>query len=219
MRRLSNRTDFIYKLCESISTELMRKPPPCTTLARFVSSMNKATEVRSPSENLRVFMEFFDTIPGYDPSYFQRKLFRAAAELYAPVIMKGASSAEQSVMMKEYDLDILPCSFVVGITGRRVGKTDTVTIIGSALLVATPYLTVGFCSLFESTCKTACDAMEKWLRLQGYGNVLSRTALKIVLRFDAVDIRVANFFSSQSPDVIQVYFSLFFFYFPQSSGF
>lgn len=210
MFTLVNRSEFIRKGCEAINVTLGKKPPPYTAVASFAAKELIPTRFSSPSDNFLTFVNFPSRIPDYELSYFQRTLFKAGIEIFAPVVMNGASSSDQLKIYKDHDIEQIDCNFLMGETGRRVGKTEIVTLKAAALLASTPNITIGFFSLFIPTCQISCDKVYDWLLLSGMTEeeIIVKTSLRIVVKIQNSK-REINFFTVQNANVNDMFFIFF----------
>lgn len=217
---LVDRTGLFTETLKTLNSVVNVEEKALTSIGKFCEKYMVSRQESLRCDNMRNYMKFLHTIPGYEPSYFQRLLFTASAQVFAPAILTGASAAEQARAMREFDLEPIRTPYMFGESGRRMGKTDAATQIPAALLASVPHITILFFSLYMPTCQLACETTYRWLCLQGYKDRVQKTAFKIVFYGDdSDDIRTINFITGQSPDVnIYLYIFILIVFFSFLSG-
>lgn len=195
-------SSLLDQLCAEIDSTLHVSTPALRPEARFLALRKDSAKEIEPHENLTEFIRFVHTIPGYEPSYFQKLIFGMAARVFSQKIMKGATPQQQLHKLQRHGLKPSKVFFAAAECGRRAGKTDAGTQICAGLLVSTPNIRVIYVSLHETTCKAACDSTYRWLCMAGYASRIKKTTLAIILYGPGEnDYGSIKFFNAHNPEV------------------
>jgi len=180
-----------------------------TALESFISRKVEVKENWQNKDILGKIREHLNNIQGYTLNTFQQRLIDKILEMCSPVIYRNKDSHQLFAMLKKYRLSPPTEQIMHGKTARRAGKTDGITLVESLFLVFIPNLKFVHFSLYEETCKVACDTVYEWLKKWNLTEGVTKNQLEIrYVSPTGVESRL-TFITSQSPNV-RIYLFYFF---------
>jgi hypothetical protein len=206
-------TDFHFQVeecCEALSTKhrsQLAERELVSTTDHFRIRVNEA-EKPDGARRMEEIIRLINSLPGYEPSYFQRMFIDEILQCVAPVVFRGCSAQDLSLFFLKMQWVMKRARMRFGQTSRRSGKTDSLTIVCAALMIVVPHVKIIAWSLYNDTSLLFGNTVAAWIRDLGYGDQMKHTTKGI--RFygdDATDVRILKFIGSQNPNV-----SLYFFF-------
>jgi hypothetical protein len=156
--------------------------------------------VRVEDDIIGMMNQMLHRLESYVFSAFQQNMIDEILRMCSNHIMRGMTEDKKVALLAKNNMVSPEQQIFYGRTSRRGGKTDTLTVCAALFLIFIMDIKILYFSLYEGTCKIACNTVQTWLNKFGFKKNIDYRATSLNIKFISTRAEI-TFITSQTPNV------------------